>query len=390
MILSVQKHTNPMKNVLLVILIGIFCTVSASAQHSHEMGRVIVFPDVPGYLTLKADLHMHTVFSDGAVWPNIRVQEANRDGLDAIAMTDHLEYQPHQVDIPHPDRNRSHEVASSAARNTPLMVISGSEITRSMPPGHNNAIFIQDANKLLVEDPIEVFREAKRQGGFTFWNHPNWTAQYPDGIAKLTDMHRQLIDEGLLSGIEVINMHSYSDEALTIALENNLTILGTSDVHGLIDWDYEVHQGGHRPVTLIFATERSQAAMKEALEAGRTVAYYKNMLVGREEHVTPLLYASMQVKEASYQANNGILYITIENTSDVSYILDNRTDYTFHEHADIVIIEAQKTTELQVKTIEQLENVQLTFEVLNAVIAPDTHPEITIDVAVSAEEEDNG
>ena len=45
---------------------------------------LIEFPDVPGYLTLKCDLHMHTVFSDGSVWPNIRVQEALRDGLDAI------------------------------------------------------------------------------------------------------------------------------------------------------------------------------------------------------------------------------------------------------------------------------------------------------------------
>ena len=28
-------------------------------------------PDIPGYRTLKADLHLHTVFSDGNVWPKI-------------------------------------------------------------------------------------------------------------------------------------------------------------------------------------------------------------------------------------------------------------------------------------------------------------------------------
>merc|ERR1711965_651586 len=66
---------------------------------------------------------MHTVFSDGSVWPNIRVQEANREGLDCISTTEHLEYQPHSKDIPHPDRNRSFELASHAARNSELIVV---------------------------------------------------------------------------------------------------------------------------------------------------------------------------------------------------------------------------------------------------------------------------
>ncbi|HAO89312.1 MAG TPA: PHP domain-containing protein, partial [Gammaproteobacteria bacterium] len=36
------------------------------------------------------DLHTHSVFSDGHVWPRIRVGEAIRDGLDAMAGTEHL------------------------------------------------------------------------------------------------------------------------------------------------------------------------------------------------------------------------------------------------------------------------------------------------------------
>ena len=78
------------------------------------------------------------------------------------------------------------------------MVIKGAEITRDMPPGHNNAIFIEDANKLEIADSIEVFRETQRQGAFVFWNHPNWVAQREDGVARLTDMHRYLIKENLL------------------------------------------------------------------------------------------------------------------------------------------------------------------------------------------------
>ena len=58
-----------------------------------NVNRAIEFPNIPGYLTLKCDFHMHTVFSDGSVWPDIRVEEALKDGLDAIATTEHLELQ---------------------------------------------------------------------------------------------------------------------------------------------------------------------------------------------------------------------------------------------------------------------------------------------------------
>ncbi len=55
-----------------------------------------IVPDMSEYKTLKCDFHMHTVFSDGLVWPTIRVDEAIDEGLVAIAITDHLEYLPHK------------------------------------------------------------------------------------------------------------------------------------------------------------------------------------------------------------------------------------------------------------------------------------------------------
>ena len=62
-----------------------------------------------------ADLHIHTTFSDGSVWPNIRVSEAEK-GLDLISITDHLEYQPHHKDLPNPDRNRSYDIAKGVLK----------------------------------------------------------------------------------------------------------------------------------------------------------------------------------------------------------------------------------------------------------------------------------
>ena len=367
----------------IALLFFLYTSLIGQQDHSHSYGRTIIFPDIPGYQTLKCDFHIHTVFSDGSVWPDIRVQEAIRDGLDAISMTEHLEYQPHLKDIPHPDRNRAHEVALSAAKDSDLIIVKGSEITRSMPPGHANAIFIEDANKLLIDDPIEAYREAKRQGAFIFWNHPNWTSQRKDGIATLTKMHKQLLEEGLLDGIEVVNDLTYSDEALQIALDQDITVMGTSDIHGLVDWQFKVPEGGHRPIMLVFAKERTEAGIKEGLEAGRTVAYFNNLLVGKEEHLVPLVSASLQLVGGKYQGNSTVVSVGIMNNSDVDYLLGNESEYNFHSHSDVIEIKAHSSIILEVKTIKKLKEFELAFTVLNGITAPNTHPSIKMKVTSS-------
>ena len=118
--------------------------------------RAISFPDTEDYLTISSDLHTHSVFSDGHVWPNIRVAEALKDNLDSIAITEHLEYQPHTKYIPNVDRNDAYKEALEAAADSDLIVISGSEITREMPPGHLNAVFINDANDLFNLDRTKL------------------------------------------------------------------------------------------------------------------------------------------------------------------------------------------------------------------------------------------
>lgn len=365
-----------MNNPTWLILLIVLAPTLTSGQPRAD--RTIEFPNVPGYLTLKCDLHQHTVFSDGAVWPDIRVQEAVRDGLDAISLTEHLEYQPHKDDIPHPDRNRSYELALEYALDHELLIIHGSEITREMPPGHANAIFIQDANRMLHDDPLDAFREARRQGAFIFWNHPNWVDQAPDGIARLSPLHQQLIAENLLHGIEVVNETTMSEEAMSIALDNNLTIIGTSDIHGLVDWMFEVPEGGHRPITLVFAEARTHESIRDALFAGRTVAWFRNDLIGKPEYVQPLLEASIRVTEAAYQEDTTVATVAIENVSDANFILMNEGDASFHERNDLVTLEAHTTTPVHVKTVSWQEEIELRFRVLNAVTSPRTHPSIVL------------
>ncbi len=369
--------------------------VSVAAQE-----RAIEFPDVDGYRTFAVDLHTHSVFSDGMVWPIVRIQESRLDGLTLMAVTEHLEYQPRRADIPHPDRNRSWMVASeyAAAEETDLIVVNGAEITRTMPPGHVNAVFIEDANVLLGEgellrpsspeelqaaerDAWRAIREANRQGAFVFWNHPGWPRQRPDGVARLTDMHRQLIEDGLLHGIEVSNGNVYSAESLQIALDNDLAILGVSDIHGLIDWDYSPHDGGHRTVTLVFAEERSAESIRQALRANRTVAWQGNWLIGREDALMPLLEASLRLTKVERSPGDELIDIRLSNMSDAAFDLRVVSGHRFNGPPTTLRIEPHSDRDLAVSG-EARSSFEIAFEVLNAIVAPEARATLRFPVEV--------
>ena len=376
----------------------------------HE-ARLIRFPDVEGHQTLVVDLHTHSVFSDGHVWPSIRVAEALRDGLDALAITEHLEWQPHRADLPHPDRNRAYEQALAALpKGSDLILIAGSEITREAPADHINAVFIKDANALLrveanppkvqaatpeeekrlravpkqlLEEGVldyyaaanqwpaeEAVRVANRQGAFVFWNHPFYTRAHRSALALMTEFHQALIQAGQLHGIEIANGAFYSEEAHALALEHGLTMLGVSDIHNLIDWDYPPRFGAHRPVTLAFAKERSAEGLREALFAGRTVVWFKNLLLGREAQLRPLLRAALNVTEAAYRKNLDVLDLTITNASDADIQLRNLSPYTFMHDGDDLTVPQHGKLKLSVRTVQRLAQVELEFEVGNALVAP--------------------
>ena len=342
--------------------------------HGGNNSRKIEFPDLPGFKTLVCDFHMHTVFSDGSVWPNIRVMEANKDGLDVIATTEHLEYLSWVNDIPQPDRNRSYELAKGFAGNSGLLVINGSEITRDMPPGHANAIFIKDANKLINDDPIESYLAARKQDAFIFWNHPYWASQSPDASVPLDQLHIEMINNGLIEGIEIVNDTTYSNEAFQLALDYDLTILGTSDIHDIVDWQYRIPSGGHRPVTLVFAREKNEDALKKALKNGQTVVWFNKKLIGKPDYLLPLMNTSLKVQSANYINNTTIVHLVISNNSDAPYTLRNQSDYDFYNATNLITVPPHGNTIIDVRTITKKRKFELEFEVLNALIKPDTHP----------------
>ena len=243
--------------------------------------------------------------------------------------------------------------------------------------------FLEDVNKLVLDDSIKVLQEAKKQGAFIFWNHPQWIAQKPDGVAKLTDLHRQLIAKGLINGVEIVNYKSYSDEAFQIALDNNLTILGNSDIHGLIDWEFK-EENMYRPLTLVFAKEKSEESIKEALENQQTAVWFDNNLYGSSDYLIPLIQQSLIIKKVevlkSHKGNSLVQSVYIENISSMDYILENISEFTLHSHSKTLIIQAKKVTNIQVKTLEDLQTFNLSFKVLNGFITPSRHPEIQLKI----------
>lgn len=365
-----------MKTQLLFLCSLMASLMVTSQQHEHQSSRPLSFPDIPGYKSLKTDLHIHTVFSDGYVWPNIRVMEALRDNLDAISLTEHLEYQPHLEDIPHPDRNRSYAIAVAEAKEHDLMIVHGSEITRSAPMGHNNAVFIKDANPILQDKAEKAFSEAKKQNAFVFWNHPAWHNQSPTGNPILSDFQKERIKKGELHGIEVINSVDYAQESLALALEHNLTIMGTSDIHGLIDWDY-TEKGNQRPITLVFAKERSKESMQEALFAGRTVAVYNELMVGKAEFLVPLLEASISIEKAAYVNHTVVLELELKNSTSSNLLFENVSDYTFYDSAPVFEIKAGETKKVSIKTLENKSEVILKLKALGCFTAPNVSPTIS-------------
>ncbi|MBE0653228.1 MAG: hypothetical protein IH594_05495 [Bacteroidales bacterium] len=307
----------------------IFIFLSSGAQNlsntdlSHmqkpSVRKEIQMPDIPGYKTLKCDFHMHTVFSDGLVWPAVRVNEAWEEGLDAIAITDHIEHLPFREYLKG-DHNASFNIAKPLADQKDIILIRAGEITRSMPPGHLNGLFLKDVNTLDTPEPEAAIRAVADQGGFIFWNHPGWKAQQPDTCVWM-EMHQKLYEEGLIHGIEVFNSSEWYPLAVDWCMEKDLAVMGNSDVHGVIAHFYDV-ETGHRPMTLVFAKDRSEESIKEAMFARRTVAWFDDKMVGTENLLKEILTASVKMTDTGRSNNRGKVF-KVKNSADIPFFLSD-------------------------------------------------------------------
>ncbi len=295
--------------------------------------RKIMIPDIPGFITLKCDFHMHTVFSDGIVWPTYRVDEAWKEGLDAIAITDHIENQPSKKYISG-DHNASYEIAYPQAIEKGIILIRAGEVTRMMPPGHLNALFLEDVNRLDVADVTTALTEARKQGAFIIWNHPGWQAQQPDTCLWMP-MHQSLFEKGLINGIEVFNEVEFYPVVLDWCINRKLAVFSNSDIHDIVSDTYYL-ETQTRPLTLVFAKERSANSIKEALFEGSTLALFNNHVAGREDLLNEIFKASVKIKQLEKKNGKKEIRYEITNYSELVFKIEN-------SKGDLLIIPGEST-----------------------------------------------
>jgi hypothetical protein len=307
-------------------------------------------------------------------------------GLDAIAITDHVEYQPHKVDLT-TDHHRSFELASAYGKALYIVVIQGAEICRKLPPGHFNALFVTDANALETKDYRDSIKKAVDQGAFVFWNHPSY--EHPEGKTEWFPEHTELLEKGWLHGIEVVNGRTYYPEVQRWCIEKNLTMLCNSDVHEPIAMYSEGTSGEHRPVTLIFAKDRTADALKEALFARRAVAYVQSQLLGDEKYLKPIFDASVTfVKRSATIQRTGRVLLQIRNSSCVDFELSLSGGAPAElEFPKSITLRREKTVlyEVRSKRLEpgEARKIVVPYVVKNLLIGPDKGLPVTLEFELS-------
>ena len=306
--------------------------------------KEIILPQVNGYNVYKADLHTHTIFSDGQVIPVFRMDEAWEDGLDIVAVTEHLENRSYEnvfveytqkyhkgkyekavnnsIGSKVPDKNGimvdlNYPVtqAQAAAKKHNLLLIPGIEITRSgATVGHFNALFTTDNNTIYDPDPVQSVRNAKAQGALVMHNHPGWrrTNLVP------TPTEAAVYAEKLVDGVEVVNTDEFYPGVIDIARENGLFVSANSDIHGSTARDYRL-MGYDRPMTLVFAKERTLEAVREALETKRTLAYGFNTVSGDEQLLKDFFKAG--VKASVIRTSSRNVHLAVTNMTSITYLV---------------------------------------------------------------------
>ena len=359
----------------LFICLAIIAGISANAQDyyqdvknpaklNHHYGKTqsrkeLFLPQVNGYNVYKADLHTHTMFSDGQVLPSYRVQEAWMDGLDVMAVTEHIEHRPHEAtfvdylerytaedrkeaknhrgigykpldkDGIMVDLNYSYKLAKQEAAKFGLTIIQGSEITRSGTKiGHFNALFTTDNNLLFDLKPVEAMRKAKAQGALIMHNHPGWSRTNVD----YTKVELEAYEAGLIDGVEVVNGGEFYPDIIDRVRERGLFIAASTDIHGTTSSDYRMY-GYRRPMTLILAPDKSLESLKEALQARRTIAFAFNTLSGSKELLEAFFRASVKC-----ECLKGKTYV-LTNTTDIPYIIQQ-------ENANPIILDSESSVRI--------------------------------------------
>lgn len=229
---------------------GILLLVGVLTGTLRDSSRNPLPADRGGYKVIEADFHVHSHFGDGILSPFSLVLQAQRQGLHAIAITDH-----NQIFAAKCGRWFSKRIGGPT-------VLVGEEVTA--PSFHLIAVGLTNRVK-WQQSAAEAIQEIQRQGGIAIAAHP--TRKFWEGFDKPAMQQ--------LDGTEVMHTLSYASgnrgeeiRAFYRTAEANgrsLTAIGSSDYH----WFDSL--GMVR--TYVFVRSNSESEILDALRNGRTVVY---------------------------------------------------------------------------------------------------------------------
>jgi hypothetical protein len=214
---------------------------------------------IGGYRVLAGDFHLHSgMWSGGTLTPWGLVLEAERQGLDVIALTAHNE-------------TWDARVARAFARlaGGPVVLV-GEEVTS--PTQDLIAVGIETTISPWLP-LVQQVAEVHRQGGVAIAPHPG------------VEYRRAYLESGasaLIDGVEVCHPSIYSQTGRAAQYSAFLAETGAAPI-GSSDFHWSSRAGRCR--TFVFVREVSERGVLEALRAHRTVVYVGNQAFGTPELV---------------------------------------------------------------------------------------------------------
>ncbi|MFB0552508.1 MAG: Sb-PDE family phosphodiesterase, partial [Phycisphaerae bacterium] len=177
-------------------------------------------------------------------------------------------------------------------------------------------------------------------------------------------------------GIEVVNGDTYYPEAHQWALEKNLTMMGNSDIHQPIVGT-EITPENHRPMTLVFAKEKSIKAIREALVAGRTTVWFKNQLIGRPNYLHAIFRKAVQI-DKPYLRRGDTIWFEVTNNSDI----DIQVQSLGEGGPGKLTLPANAITTVKTKVDSKAEQAELKCMITNFLIASEKGLPVNLNVSL--------
>ena len=230
--------------------------------------RVISLPrQADGWWILTADLHVHSFFGDGALPPWDLRREAERRGLHVLVITNHNQVAPSRLG------------PWLSARSEGPLLLPGDEVTT--PNYHLTAIGVR--RDVDWRPPLpDVIEAVHSQGAAAIGAHPGGRSL----VAFSLDEALRRLDgiEGLPSSLDLNvpegrALKAFFDHAAQV--NPHMALIGASDFH------FVAPVGAHR--TYLFARERTEAGVIEAIRSGRTVACDPDGRVDGDGQLLPLV-----------------------------------------------------------------------------------------------------